>query len=134
MPEWHEIVIGSTPQARLEAEAVILQAVNALGFSEEARFSIKLAMEEAVTNAIKHGNRFDKTKKVFLRWACNHKSFTLSVRDEGRGFDPKDVPDPTAPENLTLPYGRGLMLIQAYMDRVEYNAAGNEVTMVKENR
>ncbi len=134
MPEWHEIVIASTPQARQEAEAAILREVGALGFSDEARFSIKLAMEEAVTNAIKHGNRFDKTKKVFLRWACNHASFTLSVRDEGHGFNPKDVPDPTAPENLTLPYGRGLMLIQAYMDRVEYNPAGNEVTMVKENR
>ena len=134
MPEWHELVIPSTPHARQEAEAVVLKEVGALGFSDESAFSIKLAMEEAVTNAIKHGNRFDKTKKVFIRWACNHKSFTLSVRDEGHGFDPKDVPDPTAPENLALPYGRGLMLMQAYMDRVTYNDLGNEVTLVKENR
>jgi len=134
MPEWHEIDIPSTPQARQDAEAVILEEVKSHGFSTEASFSIKLAMEEAVTNAIKHGNRFDKTKKVHIRWACNSTSFTMSVRDEGHGFDPKDVPDPTAPENLALPYGRGLMLMQAYMDRVSYNDAGNEVTMVKENR
>jgi serine/threonine-protein kinase RsbW len=134
MPEWHELVIPSTPQARQEAEVVILKEVGALGFSDESAFSIKLAMEEAVTNAIKHGNRFDRTKKVTIRWACNHASFTLSVRDEGHGFDPKDVPDPTAPENLALPYGRGLMLMEAYMDRVTYNDRGNEVTLVKENR
>ena len=134
MPEWHEIDIPSTPQARQDAEAVILEEVKSHGFSTEASFSIKLAMEEAVTNAIKHGNRFDKTKNVVIRWLCNHKSFTLSVRDEGHGFKPSDVPDPTAPENLSLPYGRGLMLMQAYMDHVEYNDLGNEVTLVKENR
>ena len=134
MPEWHEIVIPSTPQARQEAESIILDQVKSQGFSEEAGFSIKLAMEEAVTNAIKHGNRFDRDKKVFIRWSCNPRSFTLSVRDEGHGFVPADVPDPTAPENLSLPYGRGLMLMRAYMDRVEYNDSGNEVTLVKENR
>jgi len=134
MQEWQEIVIPSTPRARQEAEAEIMGAVSKLGFPEEARFSIKLAMEEAVTNAIKHGNRFDKDKKVFIRYLCNHKAFTVSVRDEGKGFDPAKVPDPTAPENLTLPYGRGLMLMNSYMDRVEFSPKGNEVTLVKENR
>lgn len=132
--QWHEIVIASTPKARQEAESQVMKAVTEQGFSEEASFSIKLALEEAVVNAIKHGNRFDAAKKVTIRYLCNHNTFTISVRDEGRGFDPDDVPDPTKPENLTLPYGRGLMLMQAYMDRVEYSDAGNEVTMVKENR
>lgn len=131
MPEWHEIEIPSTPEARQEAEQTVFESVRALGLEGEDVFSIKLAMEEAVTNAIKHGNRFDRSKKVIIRWACNHTSFTLSVRDEGHGFTPGSVPDPTKPENLGLPYGRGLMLMQAYMDRVEYNSLGNEVTMVK---
>ena len=134
MPDWHEIVISSTPHARQEAEDTVFESIRMLGFDPEAAFSIKLAMEEAITNAIKHGNRFDRDKKVVIRWACNHTSFTMSVRDEGRGFDPKSVPDPTRPENLGLPYGRGLMLIQAYMDRVEYNDRGNEVTMIKRFR
>ena len=67
---------------------------------------------------------------VLDRW----KTFKIAIRDEGHGFNPGDVPDPTAPENITLPYGRGLMLMNAYMDRVEFSPAGNEVTMVKENR
>ncbi|HUW56590.1 MAG TPA: ATP-binding protein [Planctomycetota bacterium] len=134
MQEWHEIIIPSTPRARQQTEAQIMKIVGDRGFSEEARFSIKLAMEEAVTNAFKHGNRFDKNKKVIIRYSCNDKNFTLSVRDEGEGFDPSRIPDPTAPENLTLPYGRGIMLMNAYMDRVAFSPTGNEVTMVKENR
>jgi len=134
MEGWHQIIIPSTPEGRREAEAEIMRRVGELGFTEEALFSIKLAMEEAVTNAIKHGNRFDKSKKVTIRYSCNHKTFTMSVRDEGRGFDLTQVPDPTSPENITLPYGRGIMLMTAYMDRVEYSPRGDEVTLVKENR
>ncbi|KPJ56034.1 MAG: hypothetical protein AMS16_03125 [Planctomycetes bacterium DG_58] len=134
MQEWHEIIIPSTPQGRRQAEAEIMTRAQELGFSQEATFSIKLALEEAVTNAIKHGNHFDKTKKVLILYCCNHKNFTLTVRDEGEGFDPEKVPDPTAPENIRLPYGRGIMLMNAYMDRIEFSPKGNEVTMVKENR
>jgi len=134
MQDWHEIVIPSTPQARRQAEAEILARVGEQGFSEGARFSIKLAMEEAVVNAIKHGNRFDKTKKVIIRYWCDRDRFSVSIRDEGEGFDLARVPDPTAPENLALPYGRGIMLMSAYMDRVEFSSRGNEVTMIKENR
>lgn len=134
MQDWHEIIIPSTPRARQETEATIIKTLGERGFSDEARFSVKLAMEEAVTNAIKHGNRFDKEKRVFIRYRCNDTTFTLSVRDEGGGFDPARVPDPTAPENLMLPYGRGIMLMNAYMDKVEFSPTGNEVTMVKENR
>jgi len=131
MQDSHEIVIPSTPSGRQQAEDIIMKKVDEFGFSEEARFSIRLAMEEAVVNAIKHGNRFDKDKKVTIRYGFNGRTFTLSVRDEGQGFDPGGVPDPTAPENITLPYGRGLMLMNAYMDRVEFSPAGNEVTLVK---
>jgi serine/threonine-protein kinase RsbW len=134
MQGWHEITIPSTPQGHQEAEHEIMMKVNELGFTEEARFSIKLAMEEAVVNAIKHGNRFDKCKRVFIRYSCSPNVFTVSVRDEGDGFDPSRIPDPTAPENLALPCGRGIMLMSAYMDRVEYSRRGSEVTMVKENR
>jgi len=132
--QWHELTIPSTPTGRQEAEAAIMEKVNASGFSEEACFSIRLAVEEAVVNAIKHGNRFDRDKKVLIRFGCNDNTFTLTVKDEGQGFDLSTIPDPTAPENITLPYGRGIMLMNAYMDRVAFSPKGNEVTLVKENR
>jgi serine/threonine-protein kinase RsbW len=111
-----------------------MEAVTSNGFSPDACFYVKLAMEEAVVNAIKHGNRLDASKRVHLRYACDHDRFMLSVRDEGDGFDPSKVPDPTAPENLALPYGRGLMLMKSYMDSVEWSKNGREVTLVKLNR
>ena len=132
--EWREITIVSNPQARLEAERVMLDAVAEHGFSEESAFSIKLAMEEAVVNAIKHGNHFDEDKCVLLRYAFNGERLHLVVRDEGPGFDYRHLPDPTDPEHLALPYGRGIMLMNAYMDRVTYSRKGNEVTLVKSNR
>lgn len=131
--QWREITIASDPKARLQAEREIIQAVESHGFTREAGFSIKLAMEEAVVNAMKHGNRFDRSKTVFIRYAFNGDTFHLAVRDQGAGFDYRHVPDPTQPENLMLPYGRGIMLMQAYMDHVTYNERGNEVTLVKKN-
>ena len=132
--KWHEITIASNPAARTEAERIIVGELEARGFSEETRFSIKLAMEEAVVNAMKHGNNFDETKSVVLRYGFEGETFYLVVRDEGAGFDFHDLPDPTDEQHLTLPYGRGIMLMNAYMDEVSYNAKGNEVTLVRSNR
>lgn len=132
--EWRKLTIASNPEARLQAERIIMDAVEAGGFSEGAAFSVKLAMEEAVVNAMKHGNRFDKNKQVFLRYGFNDDAFHLVVQDEGSGFDHQHLPDPTDPEHLKLPYGRGIMLMHAYMDNVSYNANGNEVTLVKSDR
>jgi len=131
--EWHEITIASNPDARAEAERIVMDAVGSRDFSEEASFSIKLAMEEAVVNAMKHGNSFDESKQVLLRYGFNGDSFHLVVRDEGRGFDHQHLPDPTDEDHLTLPYGRGIMLMRSYMDDVSYNDQGNEVTLVKFN-
>lgn len=134
MSDQHEITIPSTPTGRQEAEAQVMKLADELGFSEEAKFSIKLAIEEAIVNAMKHGNRFDKRKKVYIRYGGSGQTFTVTIRDEGHGFDRSTLPDPTSPENLALPYGRGVMLMEAYMDDVQFSVKGNEVTMVKENR
>ena len=91
MQDCDEIIIPSTPTGRQQAEDTLMKKVDEYGFSEEARFSIRLAMEEAVVNAIKHGNRFDKKKKVIIRYGFNGSTFTLSVKDEGQGFDPAQV-------------------------------------------
>jgi len=132
--KWHEITIASNPTARTEAERIVVGELESHGFSEETRFSIKLAMEEAVVNAMKHGNNFDESKSVLLRFAFSEDTFYLVVRDEGPGFDFHNLPDPTDDSHLALPYGRGIMLMNAYMDKVTYNERGNEVTLVRSNR
>ena len=99
--------------------------------SERDLFSIKLALEEALVNAIKHGNQYDRNKKVEVAYSVQGDRFTIHITDEGEGFDPADVPDPTAIENLERPCGRGLMLMNYYMTEVTYNDRGNSVLLSK---
>ena len=91
------------------------------------------ALEEAMTNAVRHGNGGDASKRVVVRYAVSPEMCVICVRDEGTGFEPAKIPDPTAPDRLSLPCGRGIMLIRAYMTDVEYRASGREVRMVKLN-
>ena len=103
------------------------------GYDDDTVFAIKLAFEEAVTNAVKHGNCNDRSKKVLLRYYVDTQRLVLAVRDQGCGFCPEKVPDPTADENLERPSGRGLMLMQSYMTKVRYSNEGNEVWLLKIN-
>jgi serine/threonine-protein kinase RsbW len=94
-------------------------------------FAIKLALEEALVNAIKHGNQMDPDKRVFVNYSVTGDRFDVKITDEGPGFNPADVPDPTAPENIERPCGRGLLLIRNFMTSVEYQGRGNVVAMSK---
>jgi len=125
------IAIPSDPQQIRRVESAILPRLEGLNYGERALFGVRLALEEAVVNAIKHGNRMDKAKRVKVAYSVDAKECRISIEDEGAGFDPAAVPDPTAEENLELPHGRGLALIRAYMDEVHYNEKGNRITMVK---
>lgn len=98
---------------------------------EEDKFGIHLAVEEALMNAIKHGNQRDPNKFVSVQYYMAPELLRISVADEGEGFNPEDVPDPTLDENLELPSGRGLMLMRTFMSLVEYNDKGNRVLMEK---
>lgn len=129
----HDVSVASTLQAVKPPEAEIMAALERCGYDADTIFAIKLAFEEAVTNAVKHGNHFDPAKRVFLRWYVDPDRVVLMVRDQGCGFCPAAVPDPTADENLERPSGRGIMLMHSYMTRVLYNPAGNEVWMYKDN-
>jgi serine/threonine-protein kinase RsbW len=113
-------------------EEILLQ-LEQLGWDKESRdyFGIQMALDESLTNAIRHGNRFDESKQVLVECKASSEQFWLRVTDEGPGFKPLDVPDCTADENLDRPGGRGLKLISAYMTHVEYNPCGNCVTMEK---
>jgi serine/threonine-protein kinase RsbW len=127
-----EAVLASDPaEARRfqdQIEQYLLQSSHA---STHEIFSIKLALEEALINAIKHGNQLDRSKKVRVLYRATAGFFEVRVIDEGPGFDPSDVPDPTAVENLERPCGRGLMLMRHYMTEVAYTSTGNCVVMSK---
>lgn len=128
---FHTCVIDSV-QCETEApKSVIIGELQRFGFSEEQLFAVKLALEEALTNAVRHGNAGDATKKITVRYAVNEEKAVIVVGDEGKGFSPEDVPDPTAPERVPLPNGRGIMLMRTYMDEVNYRDNGREVRFVK---
>jgi serine/threonine-protein kinase RsbW len=95
-------------------------------------FAIQLAVQEALVNAIEHGNRMNHSKQVHAAIALGRKEFRIRIRDEGNGFDPAKVPDPATPEKLERSSGRGLWLIRHYMHEVRYNGKGNAVTLVRQ--
>jgi len=131
MVPFKEITIpGDTAEARRFQEE-IEQQLAATHATDQEIFSVRLALEEALVNAIKHGNQMDRTKKVRIAYRFVSERFEIQITDEGNGFDPEDVPDPTAIENLERPCGRGLMLMRHYMTEVTYNQCGNSVSMVK---
>ncbi|HWQ02859.1 MAG TPA: ATP-binding protein [Candidatus Nitrosotenuis sp.] len=94
--------------------------------------AVEVALREALANAILHGNEKDSQKKVELD-CLKHAdgSVTLVVRDEGQGFDPASVPDPTLPENIYSASGRGIYLIRSFMDEVRFRRGGSEIRMKK---
>ncbi len=128
-----ELVTPNDLRAVKYSEDRVLTALERHRYSPETTFAIKLALEEALTNAIKHGNGSDASKRIVIRYFVSDERTVLMVRDEGDGFRLEDVPDPTADENLERPSGRGLMLMQAYMSEVRFNPSGNEVWMLKVN-
>jgi serine/threonine-protein kinase RsbW len=126
-------VIPSDLAAAHEAEKALLARVACCNYSAAATFAIKLALEEGMNNAIKHGNKFDADKTVELAYDISEDRAVITITDQGGGFCPSTLPDPTVDENLEKPTGRGVMLIHSYMDEVAYNAEGNQVRMVKKN-
>jgi serine/threonine-protein kinase RsbW len=125
------LVIDSDPAEARSIQERIEQLLQERQAHDHDIFSIRLALEEALVNAIKHGNQMDRAKKVQISYRLLADRFEVAIVDEGEGFDPCDVPDPTAIENLERPCGRGLMLMRHYMSDVQYNARGNAVTMSK---
>jgi serine/threonine-protein kinase RsbW len=108
-----------------------IEAVVRTAFEEHEAFAIKMAIEEALVNAIKHGNQMDQGKVVRGLYALGPERFDIRITDEGPGFNPDDVPDPTAPENLERPCGRGLLLIRYYMSEVTFQDNGRTIAMCK---
>lgn len=127
----HDLVIPCDPADARHLQEDIEQQLLAHKFTDHEIFSIKLAVEEALANAMKHGNRMDPAKHLRVAYRVNSERFDILVGDEGCGFNPAAVPDPTAEENLERPCGRGLMLMRHYMTGVVWNDCGNCVSMYK---
>jgi serine/threonine-protein kinase RsbW len=123
--------IPSDPVEARHIHEEIELALKAHRYTEHDIFGIRLAVEEAIINAMKHGNQMDRNKKIKITFHVQAEHFEVVVADEGPGFDPEDVPDPTAPENLERCCGRGLMLMRHYMSEVSYSRRGNSVRMKK---
>jgi serine/threonine-protein kinase RsbW len=130
-PLHREAVILSDPAEARRVQDEIERALQAQQFEEREIFGIRLALEEALVNAIKHGNQMDKGRKVHIRYQVSTDLFLVRITDEGPGFDPEDVPDPMDAENLERPCGRGLLLMRHYMNEVVFHPPGNVVSMTK---
>lgn len=129
-----ELEIPSDFLQAKQVEDRIIEKATRCGFSEEHTFAMRLGLEEALSNAIRHGNGGDPLKKIRIRYDVTPEKIDVTIADEGSGFNPGCVPDPTVRENLEIPSGRGIMLMRAYMNCVEFNDLGNQVRLVKLNK
>jgi serine/threonine-protein kinase RsbW len=109
----------------------LLEQLGIYGWSPSDIFAIHLAAEEAIVNAIVHGNKLDPAKQVHVSCEVTPDLARIRITDEGEGFDPSQVPDCTADDRLEMPGGRGVMLMKSFMTRIEYNAKGNSVLLEK---
>ncbi len=128
--EWEEVIPSDTAAGQSVQERII-QLLESLSFDERDVFGVRLAIEEALVNAIKHGNRMDPTKTVRITCQVARHKVRIEIEDQGEGFQPEEVPDPTSDENLERPCGRGIMLMRAFMSSIAYNASGNCVILEK---
>ena len=125
----HRFSTDTTEAKRVLDE--LLEELTRHQWGDHDLFGIHMAVEEALMNAIKHGNQLDDSKSVEVVSRLSSERMMIQITDEGQGFDPDDVPDPTDDDNLELPSGRGLMLMKSFMSRVEFNDQGNSVRMEK---
>ena len=132
--EHTQFTLDSTLQSVDQAEEIVVRESGRAGFAEEQQSQIGMAVRECVVNAVVHGNRYNRHKKVYLEIEPSAEGLTITVGDEGEGFDPSTLPDPLSPENLLRQSGRGLLLIRAFMDEVDLHrrpGGGMEVRLVK---
>jgi serine/threonine-protein kinase RsbW len=132
--ETNELKFPSHIEAVAQAATAVSEFLNRLGIGEDVAFGVDMAVREAVTNAVLHGNKLDEKKLVEVKLSSTPEAFEVSVHDQGPGFNPDDVPDPTKDENLLKTSGRGIFFMRNFMDEVDWSAGptgGTTVRMVK---
>jgi serine/threonine-protein kinase RsbW len=129
-----DLVLPSRIEAINDAASAAVQFVKRAGMNDDAAYGVDMAVREAVTNAVLHGNRQDEAKQVEVRFKSSQDVLEISVRDQGKGFDLERVPDPTDPQNLLKTNGRGILFMRTFMDEVEWShhpEGGTVVRMTK---
>lgn len=117
----YQLEIESDPNNLITVEEFVNYFSKDVGLDEDRLNGLLLSVTEATTNAIIHGNKSDRSKNVYINVTLENKVLTITIKDEGVGFDPAIVPDPTHPDNLLKDSGRGLYLMRVYMDELHYN-------------
>ncbi len=128
----HEQTIPSRTAAAAEVVDALLNQLRRDEWEPHDVFGVHMAVEEALVNAITHGNKEDPAKTVSVRLQSSPELLRIEIVDEGCGFNPDNIPDPTCDALLSQPHGRGLMLIRWFMSSVNYLGGGNHLVMEKE--
>ncbi len=120
----------SNPELLPEIEDYILDTLSEIEFTEEKQNNMELAVAEASANSILHGNKCDINKDVTIKISVSEEKITISFQDEGEGFDPEAVPDPTKPENILRGSGRGIHIMRSLVDDLKYIFRENSTELI----
>lgn len=132
----YHMVIGSDLKNVQKVEHVTEQIADYMCFSDDEKDSLAIAVTEILGNAIVHGNKNDKNKQVTIDFEYKHDSIVVLIQDEGKGFNAKEIANPLEPENLLKESGRGIFIVRALMDQVDFihNPKGTLVRLVKNKK
>ena len=129
--ETTELVLPSRVEAINHAASAAAEFIKRTGLGEDAAFGVDMAVREAVTNAVLHGNGQDEAKAVEVGFKSLPSAIEITVRDQGAGFDPESVPDPTDPQNIMKTSGRGILFMRTFMDEIEWSRHPEGGTVVR---
>jgi serine/threonine-protein kinase RsbW len=123
-------IIPSDPSLIPEVDQFILEKINTVNFNSELISNISLALSEGLANAIVHGNKLDPNKNVTISVNLFDDRLVISIKDEGNGFNPDEVPDPTRPENILRDSGRGIHIMKSFINNVSYKFDNNGTELI----
>lgn len=124
------LTLHSTYEEVEKVELMLSSLQDKIGFDDEFYARLMLAVSEAATNGILHGNKLDESKTVTIKAYQDQNTLIFESKDQGEGFDPDNVPDPLAEENLLKTSGRGVFLMKEYADKVDYSEKGTKLKLV----
>jgi serine/threonine-protein kinase RsbW len=129
--ETTRLVLPSRTESVNEAATAAGEVAERAGLDEEAAYGVDMALREAVTNALVHGNKRDESKTITVIFTSSPGALEIEVSDQGNGFDPGSVPDPTVGENVLKTSGRGIFFMRTFMDDVTWSRTAEGGTMVR---
>ena len=127
--ETQELQIDSKTEELNAVESLVDSVCTEFKINEDYYGNILIALTEAVTNAIQHGNKYDPAKKIGVQFQSSDTEIKFVVKDQGTGFDFDNLPDPTDPQNIEKPHGRGIYLMKHLADKVEFSDEGRSVEL-----